>query len=237
MKIAIIGYGRMGKEIEKLALQRGHEIIFKIDQNNWEEIESDKFNQVDVAIEFTHPESAYQNILHCFKSAIPVVSGTTGWMDDMGKVIEKCNKEGKTFFYASNFSLGVNLFFKVNEYLARLMNNYPDYNISVEETHHTKKLDAPSGTAISIANGIIKNMRRVNKWEKESTKENDVIPVKSYRTGNVPGNHQVIYESEFDKITLEHDAKSRLGFALGAVLAAELIHDKKGFFTMDDLIR
>ncbi len=237
MKIAIIGYGRMGKEIEKLALQRGHEITLKIDQNNGEEIESAKFKQVDVAIEFTHPESAYQNILHCFKADIPVVSGTTGWMDAMEKIIEKCKKEGKTFFYASNFSLGVNLFFKVNEYLARLMNNYPDYKITVEETHHTKKIDAPSGTAISIANGIIKNMRRVNKWEKESTKEDAVIPVKSYRTGNVPGNHQVIYESEFDKITLEHDAKSRLGFALGAVLAAELIHDKKGFFTMDDLIR
>ncbi|MFO7843886.1 MAG: 4-hydroxy-tetrahydrodipicolinate reductase [Bacteroidales bacterium] len=237
MKIAIIGYGRMGKEIEKLALQRGHEITLKIDQNNGEEIESAKFKQVDVAIEFTHPESAYQNILHCFKADIPVVSGTTGWMDAMEKIIEKCKKEGKTFFYASNFSLGVNLFFKVNEYLARLMNNYPDYKITVEETHHTKKIDAPSGTAISIANGIIKNMSRVNKWEKESTKEDAVIPVKSYRTGNVPGNHQVIYESEFDKITLEHDAKSRLGFALGAVLAAELIHDKKGFFTMDDLIR
>jgi 4-hydroxy-tetrahydrodipicolinate reductase len=227
----------MGKEIEKLALQRGHEITFKIDQNNWEEIESAKFKQVDVAIEFTHPESAYQNISHCFKADIPVVSGTTGWMDAMEKIIEKCKNQGKTFFYASNFSLGVNLFFKVNEYLARLMNNYPDYKITVEETHHTKKLDAPSGTAISIANGIIKNMRRVNKWEKESTNENAAIPVKSYRTGNVPGNHQVIYESEFDKITLEHDAKSRLGFALGAVLAAELIHDKKGFFTMDDLIR
>lgn len=237
MKIAIIGYGRMGKEIEKLALQRGHEITLKIDQGNWEEVVSDEFKKVDVAIEFTHPESAYQNILHCFKADIPVVSGTTGWMDHFEKAVEMCKSEGKTFFYASNFSLGVNLFFKVNEFLACLMENYTDYKVNIEETHHTKKLDAPSGTAVSLAKGIINNMSRINKWEKEKADETNVIPVKSYRTGNVHGNHKVTYESEFDKITIEHDAKSRLGFALGAVLAAEFIYNKKGFFTMDDLIQ
>lgn len=237
MKIAIIGYGRMGKEIEKLALQRGHEIVLKIDQNNWEAIDSAEFQQLDAAIEFTHPESACQNILKCFKSNIPVVSGTTGWMNELTKVIEKCRTEGKTFFYASNFSIGVNLFFKVNEFLAGLMNNYPDYNVNIEETHHTKKLDAPSGTAISLADGIIKNINKIKKWEKENAASDEIIPVKSYRTGNIPGNHKVTYESGFDKITIEHDAKSRHGFALGAVLAAEFIHGKKGFFTMDDMIR
>ncbi|MDY6799588.1 MAG: 4-hydroxy-tetrahydrodipicolinate reductase [Bacteroidota bacterium] len=236
MKIAIIGYGRMGKEIEKLALQRGHDVVLKIDQDSWEHVNPKEFQQIDVAIEFTHPESAFQNILKCFKSNIPVVSGTTGWIDDLDKVIEKCTTDGKSFFYASNFSIGVNLFFKVNEFLASLMNNYTDYSVNIEETHHTKKLDAPSGTAISLAKGIINNINRVNKWEKDKSGEKDVIPVKSIRTGNVPGNHKVTYESEFDKISIEHDAKSRLGFALGAVLAAEFIRGKKGFYTMDDMI-
>ncbi len=237
MKIAIIGYGRMGKEIEKLALQRGHKIIFTIDQNNWKEVKSENFKQADVAIEFTHPESAYQNILHCFKANVPVVSGTTGWMDNLEKAIELCKSERKTFFYASNFSLGVNLFFKVNDYLAQLMDNYPDYKVNIEETHHTKKLDAPSGTAISLAKGIIKNINRVNQWKKENAEDVGIVPVKSFRIGNVSGNHKVMYESAFDKITIEHDAKNRIGFALGAVLAAEFIYNKKGFYTMNDLIR
>ncbi|MEE4197146.1 MAG: 4-hydroxy-tetrahydrodipicolinate reductase [Bacteroidales bacterium] len=237
MKIAIIGYGKMGREIEKSALQRGHEVVLKIDHNNRGEFESEKFKQADVAVEFTHPQSAYQNILQCFQANVPVVSGTTGWTEDLERAVEKCKSEEKTFFYASNFSLGVNLFFKVNEYLAQLMDAYPDYNVSVEETHHKQKLDAPSGTAITLATTIIENLHRVKTWNKDSVDQLDVIPVKSYRTGNIPGNHKVTYESGFDRITLEHDAKSRIGFALGAVLAAEYIHHKKGFYTMDDLIQ
>ncbi|MDK2977973.1 MAG: 4-hydroxy-tetrahydrodipicolinate reductase [Bacteroidales bacterium] len=236
MKIVIIGYGKMGKEIEKLALQHGHEIILKIDLNNKKDFESEKFKQADVAIEFSNPENAYQNILQCFKANIPVVSGTTGWMHDFEKAVKICKSEDKTFFYASNFSLGVNIFFRVNEYLAKIMDKYSDYKVHIEETHHTQKLDAPSGTAISLAKGVINNIGRLNKWEKENTQNANSIPVVSFREGNVPGNHKVIYESPFDKICIEHDAKSRQGFAMGALLAAEFIQDKKGYFTMDDLI-
>ncbi|MFO7829607.1 MAG: 4-hydroxy-tetrahydrodipicolinate reductase [Bacteroidales bacterium] len=236
MKIVIIGYGKMGKEIEKMALQQGHEIILKIDQDNRKEFESDQFKQADVAIEFSNPENAYQNILQCFKADVPVVSGTTGWMNDFEKAVEVCKSENKTFFYASNFSLGVNIFFKVNEYLAKMMDNYSDYKVNIEETHHTQKLDAPSGTAISLAKGVINNIGRLSKWEKENTQNENSIPVASFREGSVPGNHKVIYESSFDKICIEHDAKSRQGFAMGAILAAEFIHNKKGYFTMDDLL-
>ncbi|HSH50606.1 MAG TPA: 4-hydroxy-tetrahydrodipicolinate reductase [Bacteroidales bacterium] len=236
MKIVIIGYGKMGKEIEKLALQQGHEIILKIDLNNLKDFNSEKFKQADVAIEFSNPENAYQNILQCFKANIPVVSGTTGWMDDFKKAVKISKSENKTFFYASNFSLGVNIFFKVNEYLAKIMDKYSDYKVNIEETHHTQKLDAPSGTAISLAKGVINNIGRLNKWEKENIQNENSIPVASFREGKVPGNHKVIYESAFDKICIEHNAKSRQGFAMGAILAAEFIRDKKGYFTMDDLI-
>ena len=237
MNIAIVGYGKMGKEIEQIALDRGHHILLKIDENNINSITPHDFKDIEVAIEFTMPESAFSNISLCLDNNIPVVSGTTGWLHKIDDVITRCNKEGKTFFYASNFSLGVNLFFKLNEHLAKMMNKFPDYNVIIEETHHTQKLDAPSGTAITLANGLIENIDRKNLWEKENSGSNDSIAVKSFREGNVPGNHKVIYDSSFDKIVIEHDAKSRKGFALGAVLSAEFIVDKKGYFTMNDLLK
>lgn len=237
MNIAIIGYGRMGKEIEQMALDRGHKVLLKIDENNVNSITKEDFKNIDVAIEFTVPESAFSNIDLCFKNKIPVVSGTTGWLNKFDIILDKCKNENQTFFYASNYSIGVNLLFKLNKDLAKMMNNYPAYNVKVEETHHTKKVDAPSGTAITIIEGLIENIERKNKWEEEKENSDDTIAVKSFREGNVPGNHKIIYESEFDKIIIEHDAKSRKGFALGAVLAAEFIADKKGYYTMNDLLK
>ena len=237
MNLAIVGYGKMGKEIEQLALKRNHKVVLIIDENNINNLTTKDFNSVDVAIEFSIPESAYSNINLCFNNNVPVVSGTTGWLDKLDKVIAKCKNEDKTFFYASNYSIGVNLFFKLNEHLAKMMNGFADYNVEVEETHHTQKLDAPSGTAITLTEGLIKNIERKNKWEKESASSDDSIAIKSFREGSIPGNHRIIYESGFDKIMIEHDAKSRKGFALGAVLAAEFIVDKKGFYTMDNMLK
>lgn len=237
MNLAIIGYGRMGKEIEQMALDRGHKVILRIDESNVSSVNKDDFKNVDVAIEFTVPESAFKNIDLCFKYDTPVVSGTTGWLNQFDIILEKCKTENQTFFYASNYSIGVNLFFKLNRNLAKMMNNFPDYNVKVEETHHTKKVDAPSGTAITITEALIENIERKNKWEEENENSDDSIAVKSFREGNVPGNHKIIYESEFDNIMIEHDAKSRKGFALGAVLAAEFIADKKGYYTMNDLLK
>jgi len=236
MNIAIIGYGRMGKEIEQVALERGHQVILKVDADNFNSITPNDFKTINVAIEFSIPQSAFSNINLCLDNNIPVVSGTTGWLDRKDDIIERCEKENQTFFYASNYSLGVNLFFKLNEQLAKLMSNFPDYKIQLEETHHTKKLDAPSGTAITLAEGIIKKNSRIKNWEKDNNNKVDSIPIKSFREGLVSGNHKVFYESEFDKIMIEHDAKSRKGFALGAVVAAEFISDKKGYYTMNDLL-
>ncbi|MBU8893123.1 MAG: 4-hydroxy-tetrahydrodipicolinate reductase [Bacteroidales bacterium] len=237
MNIAIFGYGKMGREIEKLALDRKHEVVLRIDENNISSISKNDFKKVDVVIEFSTPESAFSNINLCFDNNMPVVSGTTGWIGKIDEIINRCKTENKTFFYASNFSLGVNLFFKLNKYLAKLTNNFSDYNVKIEETHHSQKLDAPSGTAITIAEGIIENMDRKNNWEKEKSDSKNTIPIKSFREGTMPGNHKVIYDSLFDKISIEHDSKSRKAFALGAVLAAEFIVDKKGYFTMDDLLK
>jgi 4-hydroxy-tetrahydrodipicolinate reductase len=236
MNIAIFGYGRMGKEIEQIALDRGHVVLLKVDENNLNSITAKEFENIDVAIEFSVPESAFSNISLCFNNNIPVVSGTTGWLEKMDDIILRCNTDNKTFFYASNYSLGVNLFFKLNEHLAKIMNKFSDYDIRVEETHHNKKLDAPSGTAISLAEGIINNNPNMDDWCKEEVNSLKSIPIKSFREGMVPGNHKVFYESEFDKILIEHDAKSRKGFALGAVLAAEYIKDKKGYYTMNNLL-
>lgn len=237
MKIAIFGYGKIGKEIEKLAIERNHDIVLKVDEININSITGEDLKDIDVAIEFSVPGSAFSNINFCFDSKIPVVCGTTGWLERFDDVINRCKNENQTFFYASNYSLGVNLFFKLNQFLAGLMNNYHDYNVHVEETHHTQKLDAPSGTAITIANGIIDKIDSKSTWVKEKSENNNELIIKSIREGAVPGNHKVIYESDFDKITIEHDAKSRKGFALGAVLAAEFIYDKRGYFTMNDLLR
>lgn len=236
MKIAIIGYGKMGKEIEQIALERGHEVLLKIDVDNIETINEQDFKNIDVAIEFSNPENAFSNINLCFDYTIPVVSGTTGWLDKLDTAISRCKKENKTFFYASNYSIGVNLFFKLNGYLAKMMDSFKDYDVEVEEKHHTQKIDSPSGTAITLTEEIIKNIDRKKKWEKEAANSEDSIAVKSFREGMVPGNHKIIYESSFDKIVIEHNAKSRKGFAIGAVTAAEFIADKKGYFTMDDML-
>ncbi len=213
MKIALIGYGKMGKTIEQIALNRGHQIVSIVDINNPEE----------------------PKILVVGNN--PVVSGTTGWLDRIGEIKEKCEKEGKTFFYASNFSIGVNIFFALNKYLAKIMNNFPSYNISMTETHHIHKLDAPSGTAITLAEGIIENVDRKDRWTLETAEQPTDLPIHAIREGEVPGIHEVTYESDVDYISIKHDAKSRAGFALGAVVAAEFTAGKKGFLGMDDMLK
>ena len=239
MNIALIGYGKMGQEIEKVALERGHQIVCKVDIDENDKFHSPEFKSADVAIEFTTPKSALNNYRKAFESNVPVVSGTTGWLEDIDEIKNECNNNGKTFFYASNFSLGVNLFFAVNKYLSKLMNNFPDYEVVMEETHHIHKLDAPSGTAITLAEDIIANIKRKNSWalyNDTDDNKSDIIEIKDYREGEVPGIHSVIYESDVDSIKITHNAKSRRGFALGAVLAAEFTKDKKGFLGMQDLL-
>lgn len=237
MKIALIGYGKMGKTIEQIAVSRGHEIVSIVDINNPEEIHSDNFKSADVAIEFTIPASAFNNYINCFAAGVPVVSGTTGWLDRIDEIKEKCEKEGKTFFYASNFSIGVNIFFALNKYLAKIMNNFPAYDVKMTETHHIHKLDAPSGTAITLAEGIIENMDRKDRWTLETAEQPTDLPIHAIREGEVPGIHEITYESDVDYITIKHDAKSRAGFALGAVVAAEFTAGKKGFLGMEDMLK
>ena len=237
MKIALIGYGKMGKTIEQIALNRGHQIVSIVDINNPEEFQSANFKSADVAIEFTTPATAFDNYMKSFAAGVPVVSGTTGWLDRIGEIKEKCEKEGKTFFYASNFSIGVNIFFALNKYLAKIMNNFPSYNISMTETHHIHKLDAPSGTAITLAEGIIENVDRKDRWTLETAEQPTDLPIHAIREGEVPGIHEVTYESDVAYISIKHDAKSRAGFALGAVVAAEFTAGKKGFLGMDDMLK
>lgn len=237
MKIALIGYGKMGKAIEQIARERGHEIVSIVDINNPEEIHSDHFKSADVAIEFTTPATAFNNYLQCFASGVPVVSGTTGWLDRLGEIKEICRKEGKTFFYASNFSIGVNIFFALNKYLAKIMNNFPAYDVKMAEIHHIHKLDAPSGTAITLAEGILENIDRKDRWTLETAEKATDLPIHAVREGEVPGIHEIIYESDVDTISIKHDAKSRAGFALGAVIAAEFTAGKKGFLGMDDMLK
>ena len=237
MKIALIGYGKMGKTIEQIALNRGHQIVSIVDINNPEEFQSANFKSADVAIEFTTPATAFDNYMKSFAAGVPVVSGTTGWLDRIGEIKEKFEKEGKTFFYASNFSIGVNIFFALNKYLAKIMNNFPSYNISMTETHHIHKLDAPSGTAITLAEGIIENVDRKDRWTLETAEQPTDLPIHAIREGEVPGIHEVTYESDVDYISIKHDAKSRAGFALGAVVAAEFTAGKKGFLGMDDMLK
>lgn len=237
MKVALIGYGKMGQTIEKIAKERGHEIISIIDINNLEDFSSDAFKSADVAIEFTRPEVALSNIRSCFRANVPIVSGTTGWSAHLPEIRKEMEELNQTLFWSSNFSLGVNVFFAVNKYLARLMNQFPDYNVEMTEIHHTQKLDAPSGTAITLAEGIIENLDRKNKWSKEVETDKDDLAIKSIREGQVPGIHTVTYESEIDSITITHDAKSRYGFALGAVIAAEFTAGKKGLLGMQDLLK
>ena len=236
MKIALIGYGKMGKEIEKVALSRGHEIVSIIDINNQEDFESEAFRSADVAIEFTNPKVAYNNYIRTFKAGVKLVSGSTGWMAEHSEEIKAlCQKEGKTLFWSSNFSLGVAIFSAVNKYLAKIMNRFPGYDVTMSETHHVHKLDAPSGTAITLAEGILDNLDRKDRWVKEEATSADELPIRSIREGEVFGIHTVRYDSVADSISITHDAKNRGGFALGAVLAAEYTSDKQGFLGMSDL--
>jgi len=239
MKLALIGYGKMGKEIEKIALSRGHEIVSVIDVNNIEDFDSEAFKSADVAIEFTMPKVALENYRRAFASNVKVVSGTTGWHEHIDEIKEAC-KNGNTLFWASNFSLGVNIFFAVNEHLAKIMNDFPSYNVMMEEVHHTQKLDAPSGTAITLAEDILANIDRKTKWIEEegsTAKTNDELSIFSIREGDVPGIHSIMYDSEVDSIMITHDAKNRIGFALGAVIAAEFTATHTGFLGMKDLLK
>lgn len=237
MKIALIGYGKMGKTIERIAKERGHEIVSIIDENNPEEFDSTNFKSADVAIEFTRPESALNNYRKCFAANVPVVAGTTGWLEHLDEVKQACEGGKQTFFYASNYSLGVNIFFVLNKYLAKIMNQYSDYNVVMNETHHIHKLDAPSGTAITLAEGILENIERKEVWTLDKQEKPTDLKIEAFREGEVPGIHEVIYESAVDTISIKHDAKSRDGFALGAVVAAEFAHDKKGFLGMADMLK
>lgn len=236
MNIAILGYGKMGKIIEKICLQRQHNVIITIDKDNIKDLTPNILSSIDVAIEFTQPESAIENYLLCFRNNIPVVSGTTGWLDNWEQVISECKKYDGSFFYASNFSIGVNVLFSMNKKLANIMQQFDDYKCHIEETHHIHKLDAPSGTAISIANDIIKANKKLVSWKLEKDAQNQDLPIKSIREGEITGKHTIIYESNVDMIKLEHEAKNRQGFALGAVLAAEFIYNKKGIYNMQDML-
>jgi 4-hydroxy-tetrahydrodipicolinate reductase len=236
MRIGIIGYGKMGRAIASIAEERGHTIFDTIDIHNQDSLNGWTPDEVDAAIEFTVPNQAFDNIKQCIKQGIPVVSGTTGWLDRKPELDEYCRQEQGTYFYASNYSLGVNITFKVNQYLARIMNAYPDFAVSMEEIHHTQKKDAPSGTAITLAEGIIKEMDRVNRWTLDPSQPEGSITISSIREGTVPGTHTVQYHSQYDEITLKHKALSRHGFALGAVLVTEWIQKRKGVLTMDDFL-
>ncbi|HLN19744.1 MAG TPA: 4-hydroxy-tetrahydrodipicolinate reductase [Bacteroidales bacterium] len=236
MNLALIGYGRMGHEIESIAIKRGHVIRLIIDVDNIDQLNSKNLKEVDAVIEFTTPESAFSNISKCLENKVPVVSGTTGWLEKYNDAAELCRINDTAFIHSSNFSIGVNLLFRLNADLARLMAQYKDYTVSVEEIHHTKKLDAPSGTALSIVNGIVKNHGGYTGWKFEGEAEGKNIPVKAVREGMVPGTHIITWDSEIDTIALKHEAKNRKGLALGAVVAAEFIAGKKGVFTMNDVM-
>ncbi|MDO3628653.1 4-hydroxy-tetrahydrodipicolinate reductase [Mucilaginibacter sp. BT774] len=245
MNIALLGYGKMGKIIEKIATDRKHNIVLKIDHDNQHELTAENLKKADAIIEFTTPASVLSNIQHCFDAGVPVVVGTTGWYEHLPQVKQNCIETGNTLLYASNFSVGVNIFFHINRKLAKLMNNYPYYDVQVEEIHHTQKLDSPSGTAITIAEGIIENVDRKKEWVNVLTAEgndaddsslrNNQVLIESFRIDSVPGTHTVIYDSEVDTIEFKHTAHNRNGFALGAVLAAEWVHNKKGFFSVEEM--
>jgi 4-hydroxy-tetrahydrodipicolinate reductase len=237
MKILILGYGKMGKAIEQIAISRNHTVPFKIDENNKAEIFKLNNKLVDVAIEFSQPDSAYNNVKYCVENNIPVVSGTTGWLEKKKEIEEICKKNGGAFFYASNYSVGVNLFFHFNKILAKIMDNYPQYDVTMEEIHHTQKKDAPSGTAITLAEGILGNVKRKETWVNEQTEVNNKLNIISKRIDPYPGEHTISYHSQVDSIQIKHTAHSREGFAEGAVVAAEWLHGKKGVFGMDDMLK
>jgi len=242
MKIALLGYGKMGKIIERIALSRKHEIVLIINSENAHELTAENLQKADAVIEFTRPELVLDNIDECLNAGVPVVVGTTGWYEMLSEVKQKCLENNGALMYASNFSVGVNVFFHINKLLARVMNNYPYYEVQVEEIHHIHKLDSPSGTAITIAEGIIENLDTKKEWlnvltTDDKNDDENIAPhqllIESMRIDSVPGTHTVIYDSEVDTIEFKHTAHNRNGFALGAVLAAEWLHNKKGFYTVD----
>jgi 4-hydroxy-tetrahydrodipicolinate reductase len=237
MKIALIGYGKMGQTIEKIAQSRGHEIVSIIDINNYQDFDSEAFKSADVAIEFTRPESAIGNLRKCFAVKVPVVCGTTGWVSEIEAIKKEMTQADGTLFWTSNFSIGVNIFAAVNSYLANIMNGFNDYNVSMTEIHHIHKLDAPSGTAITLAEGILEKIERKTQWVNEQETQPSDIAIKAIREGEVPGTHTITYDSDVDTITITHEAKNRQGLALGAVIAAEFTAGKKGFFSMKDLFK
>jgi len=230
MKIALLGYGKMGKVIERIALERGHEIVLRKSSAS----SFDGLDNADVAIDFSVPSSAVTNISECLNNGIPVISGTTGWLEDYNKMVALCEEKNGAFIYGSNFSLGVNLFFELNNYLAKMMSKFNQYKVTMEEIHHTQKLDAPSGTAISLAKGIIENSNYSN-WTLDNPNENE-IQIDAKRIENVPGTHSIFYTSEVDTIEIKHTAHNRDGFALGSIIAAEWLVGKKGVFTMKDVL-
>lgn len=239
MRIALLGYGKMGKMLERIAVERGHKIVLIADENNRSCCTDEQLKQADVAIEFTTPAVAVENYKWCMDNGIPVVSGTTGWLDRWQEVVNYCSAKQGAFFYASNYSIGVHIFFQLNKYLATMMNGFNDYQVSVEETHHIHKLDAPSGTAITIAEGILENHGGYISWQLNYGEQvpEEVVPITAKRIGEVPGIHEVTYQSEVDKIEIRHSAFSREGFAKGAIMAAEFIRGKTGVFGMEDMLK
>jgi 4-hydroxy-tetrahydrodipicolinate reductase len=236
MNIALIGYGRMGHEIEEAAVARGHVIKLTIDIDNTSDLNEEKMKDIDVAIEFSSPHTAFENVSKCLNMKVPVVSGTTGWLQYYDKAAEICRNNRTAFIQSSNFSIGVNLLFRMNAELAEQMARYTDYTVSIEEIHHTMKLDAPSGTAITLADGIVKQHPGYKGWCFEKDKEDNLVPVRFVREGMVPGTHTVSWDSTVDNISIRHEAKSRKGFAQGAVVAAEFICNRKGVFVMNDVL-
>jgi 4-hydroxy-tetrahydrodipicolinate reductase len=236
MKIALIGYGKMGHAIEEIALQRGHEIVLKITDENLQDLTKENIRKADVAIEFTNPQSAAENILFCLNENVAVVCGTTGWLHELKYVEEKCKELNGSFLYASNFSVGVNIFFELNKKLATIIKAHQAYDVSIEEIHHTQKKDAPSGTAITLAEQIIEASDKKNKWVNNDTQNENELSIISKRIDEVPGTHSVKYISSVDDIEIIHTAHNRKGFAEGAVLAAEFINGKKGIFSMKDVL-
>jgi 4-hydroxy-tetrahydrodipicolinate reductase len=236
MKIALIGYGKMGHMIEEIAIQRGHEVVLKIDVNNPQDLNKETISKADVAIEFTNPESAFQNVMKVLEFGVPVVSGSTGWNNKLDEARNYCKQNNGSFLHASNFSVGVNIFFEVNKLLAKMMSSQPEYDVTMREIHHTAKKDAPSGTAVTLAEQVLSNLLRKKNWVNQPAETREQLSIISERIDPAPGTHYVKYSSEVDDIEIIHTAHSRKGFALGAVLAAEFITDKKGIFSMQDVL-
>lgn len=236
MKIALIGYGKMGKAIETIALEKGHQIVLKIDINNASDFNQGNISKADVAIEFTGPHSAFENVMKCLELGIPVVCGSTGWLEQWEVAKDYCEKQQGSLLYASNYSIGVNLFFEINKYVAKLMSSHPDYNVVMEEIHHTQKKDAPSGTAITLAEQVLNFIKQKKQWVNQASNNASDLTIISKRIDPAPGTHTIKYTSSVDDIEIIHTAHNRIGFAGGAVLAAEFLHNKKGIYSMKDVL-